>query len=216
MLGKIKRYLSIILAFLFWTLSESSLAAVNELKGLKYILNCSECHGFDGNSKTSERPNIAGLHPRYLVKQLLDFKSGLRSSPEMDEVIKTIPSDDEIYELAFYFAGQKMNHSSDQQSSQTNPLVNMTLGKEIYTGKRMEYGIPGCASCHGKHAMGDKEGNYPRLNGQHAAYLIKQMKLFRAKKRTNDSPPMMRNIAMMMDDEDIASVAAYIASMSIQ
>jgi len=216
MLGKLKRYLLIMWVFVFWILSESSIAAVDELKGLKYILNCSECHGFDGNSNTPERPNIAGLHAKYLVKQLLDFKSGKRSSKEMDEVIQTIPSDDEIYELAFYFAGQKMSHSKSNKTSLVNPLVNMTLGKEIYTGKRMEYGIPGCDSCHGKYAMGDKAGNYPRLNGQHAAYLIKQMKLFRAKKRTNDSPPMMRNIAMMMDDEDIASVAAYIASMSIQ
>jgi len=38
------------------------------------------------------------------------------------------------------------------------------------------------------------------------------MKLFRSKERTNDSPPMMQNIAMLMDDEDIESVAVYIAS----
>ena len=61
--------------------------------------------------------------------------------------------------------------------------------------------------------MGDKEGKFPRLVGQNMDYLIKQMELFRSKERNNDSPPQMRNIAQEMDDEDIASVAAYIAYM---
>lgn len=60
----------------------------------------------------------------------------------------------------------------------------------------------------------DKKGNlYPRLTSQYQQYSIKQLKLFRASKRINDSPAMMRNIASLMDDEDIESVVAYIASL---
>lgn len=44
-------------------------------------------------------------------------------------------------------------------------------------------------------------------------YIIKQMEHFRSKKRNNGTPAQMRNIATKMDDEDIASVAAYIAYM---
>ena len=42
------------------------------------------------------------------------------------------------------------------------------------------------------------------------------MKLFRSKERSNANPAMMRNIAMVMDDEDIESVAAYIITLTKQ
>jgi len=47
-------------------------------------------------------------------------------------------------------------------------------------------------------------------------YIVKQMQMFRSKERKNDTPAQMRNIARQMDDEDIESVAAYIAYMSVQ
>ncbi len=189
-------------------------AEENELKGLKHILNCSDCHGFDGNSTNPKWPNLAGMHPTYLVKQLMDFKYGHRSNHEMDDVVKNIPSDSVIEEMAEYFYAQNLLPIKSTKKMHSS-LVDLNLGKEIFDGKRIEYGIPACSACHGEDGLGGKEGKYPRLAGQHRQYIIRQMKLFRSRERKNDVPAMMQNIARVMDDEDIESVAAYIELLSV-
>lgn len=204
-----------LLGLLFFLVIVGSSAAA-DLKGLKYILNCSECHGFDGNSSDGKWPSLAGLNKKYLKKQLLDFQSGLRKNKEMNEVIQYFPSDKELNEVADFFSKQKAINPNNKKRILANPVVKLKLGEEIYRGKRFEYGIPGCEACHGVNGSGDAEGKYPRLKSQQMEYLVQQMKLFRSKKRSNDQPAMMRNIAMMMDDEDIESVAAYIALIGIQ
>lgn len=190
--------------------------AAKELKGMKYVLNCSECHGFDGNSNDGKWPNIAGLSQIYLKKQLLDFKSGLRKNKEMSDVVQHFPSDEILGELAEYFSMQTGINTNTKEKIARYKKVDLKLGEDIYLGKRIEYGIPGCQACHGLNGEGDKEGKYPKLKNQHVDYLVLQMKLFRSKERSNDRPAMMRNVSRMMDEEDIESVAAYIALMSVQ
>jgi len=184
-----------------------------EVDGSHYVLNCSECHGFDGNSLSQEWPNIAGLNQQYIIRQLDDFKKGKRINPEMTLIVREFPSSKELTSLAKFFSKQKMVNKNTPESINNHEFVDLKIGEEIFTGKRVEYGIPACSACHGKDGMGDEAGKYPRLAGQNMDYIIKQMELFRSKKRANDNPPQMRGIAGQMDDEDIASVAAYIAYM---
>lgn len=199
-------------AFLIWFVPIGLVADENS-EGVRYILNCAECHGFDGNSSSPQWPNIAGLSKEYITRQLQDFKHGKRINEEMTQVVKEFPSDQELASLANYFSKQKMINPNVKAILKQYQLVDLKLGKEIFTGKRFEYGIPACSACHGKKGQGDEIGKFPRLAGQHMEYIVKQMKLFRSKKRSNDTPAQMRNIALQMDDEDIESVAAYIAMM---
>ncbi len=65
-----------------------------------------------------------------------------------------------------------------------------------------------CAACHGP------DGNstnpmWPKLAGQHAQYLAKQLRDFRAGRR-ND--PMMAPMAKPLSDQDIENLAAYFSS----
>lgn len=65
-----------------------------------------------------------------------------------------------------------------------------------------------CAACHGA------DGNsvnpiWPKLAGQHAAYLEKQIKDFRDGRRKD---PMMSAMVATLSDTDIANLAAYFAS----
>ncbi len=53
---------------------------------------------------------------------------------------------------------------------------------------------------------------FPRLAGQHAAYLADQLRQFRAGTRRSDPDAMMRRVAAHMSDGDIAAVAAYLAA----
>ncbi len=184
-----------------------------KVDGSRYILNCAECHGFDGNSTTLEYPSIAGLNEKYIIRQLDDFKTGKRVNEEMTQIVREFPSDKELAGLASYFSKQEMVNQNTPASIKNHEFVDLKIGEEIFTGKRIEYGIPACSACHGEDGMGDEAGVFPRLVDQQMDYIILQMEHFRTKERSNDTPPQMQNIAKQMDDEDIASVAAYIAYM---
>lgn len=195
---------------IFTGLVQTAIAQNNPKHSLKsYISLCSNCHGTQRDSILADNPIIAGLNKVYLKKQLNDFKSNLRQSKEMNDITQSMSS--EIIEaLAEHYSAQKYKPYLQPGSKVKGKL--MALGEAIFIGKRLDYGIPGCITCHGNDGMGDKTGKYPRLVGQPMNYIINQMKRFRSKERTNDSPPMMQNIAMVMDDEDIESVAVYISS----
>lgn len=65
-----------------------------------------------------------------------------------------------------------------------------------------------CQVCHGP---GGKSTNplYPVLSGQHAKYIIKQLKAFREGTR---SDPIMNGMAKDLSDQDIEDLATYFNS----
>jgi len=69
-----------------------------------------------------------------------------------------------------------------------------------------------CANCHA--ADGNSSiGANPKLAGQGEKYLIKQLKDFKSKARDNATMSPMAN---MLNDEDIANVAAYYSQQKVQ
>jgi cytochrome c553 len=71
-----------------------------------------------------------------------------------------------------------------------------------------------CQGCHRKDASGKTSGAYPRLAGQHATVLIKQMSDIRAKRRNN--PKMEEYIEdHLADPADMADIATYLTSLPI-
>ena len=65
-----------------------------------------------------------------------------------------------------------------------------------------------CQVCHGQ---GGKSTNptYPRLVGQHAKYIVKQLKAFKAGTRKD---PIMNGMASTLTEEDMEDVAAFFES----
>ncbi len=71
-------------------------------------------------------------------------------------------------------------------------------------------GVPGaCFSCHGLQGGGDDGGAFPRLAGQPAFYLYKQLVNYADGTRPND---VMTPIALRLSDQERRDVAAYYAS----
>lgn len=66
-----------------------------------------------------------------------------------------------------------------------------------------------CFSCHGMKGAGDASGAFPRIAGQPAFYLYKQMLDYASGARPND---VMTPIAQALSQEDMEAVAAYYAS----
>lgn len=181
------------------------------------IDRCETCHGIDGNSLHFDFPKLAGQRRDYLLKQMRDIKAGKRKVDVMVPVISLL-DDAQIVELADYFSSV--------------PLVKGTAptdGASAKVGKMIfDLGVPArmvaqCSACHGTSAEGrsdpgliqDGFGGFPSLNGQHAAYTVKQLRAFKSGARGNDFNGMMHNLAINMSDGEITLVANYIASMEL-
>lgn len=81
--------------------------------------------------------------------------------------------------------------------------------------KRGEASFEKCVGCHRKDASGRVSGAYPRLSGQHATVLMKQMADIRSGRRLN---PKMKPF---IDDDvltayDIADIAYYLEALPIK
>jgi YVTN family beta-propeller protein len=66
-----------------------------------------------------------------------------------------------------------------------------------------------CTVCHGKNGISPSTA-FPNLAGQKEAYLVKQLKDFREKRRVN---PTMNAMAGTLSDRDISELAAYFSSL---
>ena len=70
--------------------------------------------------------------------------------------------------------------------------------------------LPACMSCHGEEAL----PIYPRLAGQNARYIVNQLRLWKRETiRHTEAAAIMTPIARALTDEQIADVAAYLASL---
>ncbi|SET23872.1 c-type cytochrome [Thalassotalea agarivorans] len=68
-----------------------------------------------------------------------------------------------------------------------------------------------CAACHGQNGIGIAD-NYPNLAGQHAEYIVKQLKAFKDGSRGD---AVMAPMAMPLSDQDMADLGAYFASLDM-
>ncbi|MCB1911571.1 MAG: cytochrome c [Zoogloeaceae bacterium] len=66
---------------------------------------CGACHGLDGNSQAPDFPRLAGQHEDYLLRALIDYKSGQRKNPIMAGQVANLEKKD-MADLAAWFASQ--------------------------------------------------------------------------------------------------------------
>ena len=72
----------------------------------KFTAACAACHGADGNSGSPANPKLAQQHPEYLVKQLMEFKSGVRKNAIMQGLAAGL-SDEDMKNISFWLASKK-------------------------------------------------------------------------------------------------------------
>lgn len=175
---------------------------VAEKKTAEQIVNtvCAACHTPTGNSVITLNPKLASQHPEYLEKQLTEFKSGKRANAVMTGIASAL-SEEDIKNLAAYFAGQKLTPGQAKTNGKDS------LGEKIYRGGIAATSVPACAACHGATGAGLPK-QFPRLGGQNADYTLAQLRTFRTGERAN--APMMMAIAAKMTDAEMAAVADYV------
>ncbi len=168
---------------------------------------CAGCHGQGGaQPAVAEYPKLSGLGETYLHRQLQLIKPQERPVPSMMGLLDNM-SDQDLQDLAAYFDSQ------DMIIGKADPEL-VDLGEKIYRGGNLASSVPSCAACHSPNGMGNEPAGYPRLSGQSADYVVKQLKAYRSGER--DSGPfasVMMDVASGLTDEEIEAVASYVSGL---
>jgi cytochrome c553 len=170
----------------------------------KTVETCGTCHGVNGRSVSPTFPNLAGQQAPYIELQLKAFKDQSRADPDAQAYMWGMASqlsDATISALAGYFAAQPAVPGRPGNS------VLIAQGKHIFEEGVPARQIPPCASCHGAH--GEGLAFFPRLAGQHAPYLLKQLLVIQSVLRT---APVMHGVIKDLSRDQMQAVVVYLES----
>jgi cytochrome c553 len=170
----------------------------------KAVNLCSTCHGPRGISTSPEFPILAAQRRGYLESQIDAFRKKTRAEKDAHDFMWGIAGNlDEsiIAGIAAYYADQPA-----PQGRAGDPAI-VAKGKELFDKGVPGRGIPACISCHG--ANGEGMADFPRLAGQHAKYVVKQLNYIQSLVR---NAPVMHGIVKDLTPEEMQAVAAFVQS----
>jgi cytochrome c553 len=151
-------------------------------RGATLAHRCAICHGPTGLSR-ADSPNLAGQYASVIYKQMLDFRSGARTSAIMSPFAANL-TDQEIADVAVYYAYLP-------RLPAYHPTPQLPRPRIVIYGAPLR-GIAPCGSCHG--SLDNKVGS-PWLEGQSEVYMREQLLAFASGQRRNDISQQMRNSA---------------------
>jgi cytochrome c553 len=153
---------------------------------------CSVCHGANGQPIDAKTiPNIWGQQPYYILKQLVNYRNGMREHAIMTPIAKNLQQAD-LRAIAAYFAAKPW----PPHATPTTPLPQPA-------------GMAMCTPCHQQKFEGGP--SWPRLAGLNYDYLLAAMRSFAKEERTNNGD--MPKIMQMYSDAEIDAMAKYLASL---
>jgi cytochrome c553 len=166
---------------------------------------CSSCHGPGGHSISSTFPRLAGQQKDYLIAQLTAFRDHKRADPHAQTYMWGMAArlnDPTIVALAAYYAAQPPVLGTPDNSPEA------AAGRTIYTHGIPAENVPACITCHGE--KGEGNSAFPRLAGQHSAYIERQLEAFASNARANE---IMHANSKNLTAEQIRDIAAYVRSL---
>jgi cytochrome c553 len=173
---------------------------------------CAACHGAQGVAIAPNFPNLAGQSATYLYVQLKEFHDGERSDPVMSGQAAAL-SDADMRDLASYYAALAPEPAGRADVA--------SRGAQLYLSGDPAKGIPPCQGCHGPDGLGPRPhassapqppwATYPRLRGQSALYVAKELGDFKSELRGGSSNArVMHGVAGTLDDTDVQALSAYL------
>ena len=213
-----KKTINILVSILLLAISATSLASGDAEAGQAKSATCMACHGLAGNSTIPNYPKLAGQGEGYILKQLQEFKSGVRDNAIMAGVVSLL-SEQDMMDIAAYYSIQTISENSAKADEKT-----IELARKIYLGGKKDTQTTACIACHGPKGLGIPSAKFPALSAQHADYIASQLKAFRLYSineqtgsdevsRDNDYEGMMRNVAKGLTTVEIEALAEYIAGL---
>lgn len=175
-----------------------------------YKLSCVQCHGENGagGKEFLQGPNLTMLKDIYFKEQFKAILDGTRKGPGTVNMLKILKesklTDKEIQAAAAY--AMKLPRAGANHMK----IGDAKKGKVKYSTM--------CIHCHGMRGEGYSNPALPapRLAGQSDFYIVDQIKAYKAGHRDTGTPANQQMKAMsnlLVTDDDIKNVAAYIRSM---
>jgi cytochrome c553 len=173
---------------------------------------CAACHGAQGVAIAPNFPNLAGQSATYLYVQLKEFHNGQRSDPVMTGQAAAL-SDTDMRDLAVHFASLAPKPAGRNEAD--------SRGAQLFLAGDPAQGIPPCQGCHGPAALGPQPhassapqppwATFPRLRGQSALYVTKQLGDFKSGARGGSSnAKVMHGIASTLGDDDVQALSTWL------
>jgi cytochrome c oxidase subunit 2 len=172
---------------------------------------CLLCHGSNANGNYGIRaPKLSGVEPWYLARQLENFAAGVRGTPpddapghEMAPVALRLKQEGAL-EDAVKFIG-----TLDSSRPHATVRGDIAAGRKLYAT---------CSACHGARGEGNAALQSPALAARSDWYLATQLTNYKkglrgADERDTYGAQMRAIAAALADDQAIADVVAYIATL---
>ena len=172
---------------------------------------CTTCHGSDGRGNEGvQAPRLAGMEDWYLVRQLENFRAGIRGTHPRDiEGIAMQP-------MAAKLTDESIGDIVDWVGSWTYIPAEVTVEGDVARGQQL---FAACAACHGVAAEGNEALGAPALVGQNDWYMVTQLRNFMAGYRGHHpddtyGQQMRTMVNTLVDDAGILNVVSYINSLA--
>lgn len=176
------------------------------------VLACTACHGQEGRATPGGYfPRIAGKPSGYLYHQLLNFRDGRRSYPQMSYLLEYL-TDDYLREMAEYFAALDVPYPLPRPPQESTALLQR--GRALALEGDAARDIPACVQCHGEKLTGVAPF-IPGVLGLSRDYLNSQLGAWQTGQRRAQAPDCMARIAQRLSMEDVSAVSAWLASQSV-
>ncbi|MCP5298612.1 MAG: c-type cytochrome [Chromatiaceae bacterium] len=176
--------------------------------GLDVYEVCSACHLPEGwGTPDGTFPALAGQHAAVMIKQLSDIRAQNRDNPTMYPFAlpQSIGDAQALADVVAYIEQLPMNPEPGRGPWGPG-TPEFAKGETLYKDN--------CVKCHGETGMGNKDKFYPRINGQHYNYMVRQFEWIRDGRRRNANPDMVKQIAGFSDD-DMKQVINYVTHVPI-
>ncbi len=176
--------------------------------GIEVYEVCSACHLLEGwGRKDGTFPQLAGQSREVLIKQLADIRALNRDNPTMYPFAlpESIGDEQALADVTAYIATLPMN--PDNGKGPWNALFpEFAQGEKLYKDN--------CVECHGDHGEGKPDKFYPRIEGQHYEYMLRQFEWIRDGKRRNANPEMVEQIKNF-SEKDMQMVINWVSRVKV-
>jgi cytochrome c553 len=167
---------------------------------------CAECHGVDGISWSDRFPNMAAQNKAYMLAEMRHFRDGVRTN-----------DDHQMFAVLSEMTPAQMDAAAAWYAAQppAPPVpADLAPAQRAWAKHLVQHGLGALHGCDACHDRNDYRGiAMPRIDGERAGYLARELRDFSDGGRADDPHALMRRVVRVLKPDQIDVLAAYLASL---